>query len=146
MRSMEFRENGPTAASMCRFCHCNRIISEICLYQITADADVIFFTYLPTKFMSNSLREYAQQFLHCIGCTIHNSLPCSRDGISVTPILGVLVAIGCGLALVAVAIIFVLRFRPSNSSEGSANVAYTVRNNGVNEFKVHEGLCKISLD
>ena len=36
---------------------------------------------------------------------------CSRDGISVTPILGVLVAIGCGLALVAVAIIFVLRFK-----------------------------------
>ena len=38
---------------------------------------------------------------------------CSRDGISVTPILGVLVAIGCGLALVAVAIIFVLRFKMS---------------------------------
>ena len=54
-----------------------------------------------------------------------------------TPILGVLVAIGCGLALVAVAIIFVLRFRPSSSSENSANVAYTVRNNdGVNGFKV----------
>ena len=69
---------------------------------------------------------------------------CSRDGISVTPILGVLVAIGCGLALVAVAIIFVLRFRPnsgSNSGSGSgdsssANVAYSVRNNGVNDFKV----------
>ena len=68
----------------------------------------------------------------------------SRDGISVTPILGVLVAIGCGLALVAVAIIFVLRFRPnsgSNSGSGSgdsssANVAYSVRNNGVNDFKV----------
>ena len=69
------------------------------------------------------------------------SIRCSRDGISVTPILGVLVAIGCGLALVAVAIIFVLRFRPnSNSGAGdssSANVAYSVRNNGVNDFKVN---------
>ena len=37
----------------------------------------------------------------------------SRDGITVTPILGILVAIGCGLALVAVAIIIVLRVRPS---------------------------------
>ena len=38
----------------------------------------------------------------------------SRDGMAVTPILGVLVAIACGLALVAVAIIIVLRLRPSN--------------------------------
>jgi len=33
--------------------------------------------------------------------------------VSVTPVLGILVAIGCGLALVAVAIIVALRIRPS---------------------------------
>ena len=36
-----------------------------------------------------------------------------------TPILGILVAIGSGLALVAVAIILVLRFRPSNNHAGN---------------------------
>ena len=38
------------------------------------------------------------------------------DQVSVTPILGILVAIGSGLALVAVAIILVLKFRPTHSS------------------------------
>ena len=35
-----------------------------------------------------------------------------------TPILGILVAIGCGLALVAVAIIIVLRIRPTSVYAG----------------------------
>ena len=42
------------------------------------------------------------------------------DHVSVTPILGILVAIGCGLALVAVAIILVLKFRPSHSGYPSS--------------------------
>ena len=37
-----------------------------------------------------------------------------------TPILGILVAIGCGLALVAVAIIVVLRIRPSSVYSGAS--------------------------
>ena len=43
------------------------------------------------------------------------------DHVSVTPILGILVAIGCGLALVAVAIILVLKFRPSHSKYPSSS-------------------------
>ena len=42
-----------------------------------------------------------------------------RNDVTVTPILGILVAIGSGLALVAVAIILVLRFRPGRN--GSAH-------------------------
>ena len=42
------------------------------------------------------------------------------DHVSVTPILGILVAIGCGLSLVAVAIILVLKFRPSHSGYPSS--------------------------
>ena len=37
----------------------------------------------------------------------------NQNEVSVTPIMGILVAIGSGLALVAVAIILVLKFRPS---------------------------------
>ena len=46
--------------------------------------------------------------------------PYFRSEITVTPILGILVAIGSGLALVAVAIILVLRFRPGRVN-GSAH-------------------------
>ena len=45
-----------------------------------------------------------------------------RDGVTITPVLGVLVAIACGLSLVVVAIIIVLRIRPGRSNrrrEGS---------------------------
>ncbi len=49
---------------------------------------------------------------HTAGST-HRGNETLGDGITVTPILGVLVAIGCGLALVAVAIIIVLRVRPA---------------------------------
>ena len=45
-----------------------------------------------------------------------NILSIYRGNVSVTPILGILVAIGSGLALVAVAIILVLKFRPSPHS------------------------------
>lgn len=48
-----------------------------------------------------------------------------------TPILGILVAIGCGLALVAVAIIVVLRIRPSSVySTSSRHKANTTVNAG----------------
>ena len=40
-----------------------------------------------------------------------------RDGVTITPVLGVLVAIACGLSLVVVAIIVVLRIRPGRSSQ-----------------------------
>lgn len=47
---------------------------------------------------------------------------------TVTPIFGILVAIGSGLALVAVAIILVLRFRPGHHSlSGSANRSHKQR-------------------
>lgn len=52
---------------------------------------------------------------HTAGST-HPANVTSRDGVSVTPILGILVAIACGLALVAVAIIVVLRIRPVYNS------------------------------
>ena len=43
----------------------------------------------------------------------------SRNDVTVTPILGILVAIGSGLALVAVAIILVLRFRPGRNNHSA---------------------------
>ena len=39
-----------------------------------------------------------------------------RDGVTITPVLGVLVAIACGLSLVVVAIIIVLRIRPGRTN------------------------------
>ena len=49
--------------------------------------------------------------------TFNSSTQIFRDGVTITPVLGVLVAIACGLSLVVVAIIVVLRIRPGRSSQ-----------------------------
>ena len=50
---------------------------------------------------------------HTAGSTYHPKEDHRNSEVSVTPIMGILVAIGSGLALVAVAIILVLKFRPT---------------------------------
>eukprot|EP00095_Tigriopus_kingsejongensis_P001267 maker-scaffold149_size310270-snap-gene-0.11 protein:Tk01267 transcript:maker-scaffold149_size310270-snap-gene-0.11-mRNA-1 annotation:"PREDICTED: uncharacterized protein LOC663132" len=57
---------------------------------------------------------------HTAGSTHPANVTSSRNGVSVTPILGILVAIACGLALVAVAIIVVLRIRPVYNNHKAA--------------------------
>lgn len=58
---------------------------------------------------------------HTAGSTHHRSDSSRNSEVSVTPILGILVAIGSGLALVAVAIILVLKFRPASPYNNSGS-------------------------
>ena len=56
--------------------------------------------------MENTYSEQILNYTYDILC---------RDGFTITPVLGMLVAIACGLSLVVVAIIIVLRIRPGMS-------------------------------